>query len=303
MNLSKHTGVLVSLLITTSLATADENAKPIPGAVEVRFIDDSTMKLILAKDQRIDLITPYGKLVIPALDVRRIDFGLHITEDLARKIDAAIADLGHIEFRRRENAAEALLALREKAYPAVQQAANKSDPEVQRRAEDLLTKLREVVPAELLSLPVHDLVYTEHSKIAGQITTSTLKVSTFQFGEQQLKLIDVRSVRSLAIEPEAPPVNALADPGTLHGLSGQVGKTFYFRVTGVGAGAGVWGTDVYTTDSALAVAAVHAGVLRPGQAGVVKVIIVGPHPAFMASTRNGITSNGYSAYAGYRIVR
>ena len=38
----------------------------------------------------------------------------------------------------------------------------------------------------------------------------------------------------------------------------HIGKTYIFRVTGVGQGL-LWGTGVYTLDSTLAVAAVHAG--------------------------------------------
>jgi hypothetical protein len=303
IRLGLPTGLLLTLVPMT--ASADENAPPPPpGAVEVRFIDDSAMKLILNKDQRIELTTPYGKLLIPATDIRRIEFGLRISDETARKIGSAIAELGSQEFNRREAAGAELLALREKAYPALQQATRTSDLEVQRRAEDLLGRLRELVPAERLEMPLHDVVYTEHSKIAGQVGTTSLKVSTFQFGEQQLKLADVRSLRSLLMEPEQPVVNALPDPGTLNSLAGQVGKTFYFRVTGAGHGAGgVWGTDVYTTDSALAVAAVHAGLVRPGQTGIVKVTVLGPQVGFLATTRNGITSAGYGPYAGYRVSK
>ena len=53
----------------------------------------------------------------------------------------------------------------------------------------------------------------------------------------------------------------------------------------------------------LAMAAVHAGVLKVGQTGVVKVLIVAPPAAFAGSTRNGVTSNNYMAYPGaYQII-
>ena len=44
-------------------------------------------------------------------------------------------------------------------------------------------------------------------------------------------------------------------------LGSNVGASFYFRVTGATEGP-LWGTDVYTGDSALAAAAVHAGLDR-----------------------------------------
>lgn len=292
------------LVAASSESRADELPRPAPGAVEVRFVDDSTMKLTLLKDQNLELLTPYGKLVIPVLDVQRIHFGLHITAEQAKKIDALIAELGHTEFRRREAAAAELLAFQEKALPALQQAVSRTDPEVQRRAEELVDKLRESVPSERLELPVYDLVYTETCKIAGQITTASLRATTFQFGEQPVKLTDVRSIRSLAVDPEEPAVAALSDPGTLRQMDGPslFGKSFYYRVTGAGQGPGtIWGSDVYTTDSTLALAAVHSGVLKPGQTGVVKVTILGQQPTFVGSTRNGITSSGYGAYVGFRI--
>ena len=40
----------------------------------------------------------------------------------------------------------------------------------------------------------------------------------------------------------------------------KIGETFYFRVTANAVGGTGWGTDVYTLNSPLAAAAVHAGV-------------------------------------------
>ena len=53
--------------------------------------------------------------------------------------------------------------------------------------------------------------------------------------------------------------------------------------------------------STLAAAAVHSGALRPGEAGMVRVTVLGPVPAYVGSTQNGLTSNNYGAYNGYRI--
>jgi hypothetical protein len=304
--LSSLLSSLLCLLALSPCVFADEPPKPAPGAFEVRFVDDSSMKLTLLKDQKIDLVTPYGKLAIPVLEIQRIHFGLHITDEQAKKIDTLIAELGSSEFRRREEAATELLTFQEKALPALQQAVGRTDPEVQRRAEELVEKLRETVPTERLELPIYDVVHTENSKIAGRITTASLKAATFQFGEQPLKIADIRSLRSLAVEPEMPVVVALPDPGTLRQMENPTlfGKSFYFRVTGAAQGTGaLWGSDVYTTDSSLAMAAVHAGALRPGQSGVVKVTILGQQPAYVGSTRNGITSGGYASYVGFRICK
>ena len=90
---------------------------------------------------------------------------------------------------------------------------------------------------------------------------------------------------------------AAPDPGNLVSLRGQNDKAFYFEVTGAQKGA-VWGTDVYTDDSSLAVAAVHAGVLKVGQKAVVKVTILPGEQKYRGSTRNGITTTDFGAFEG-----
>lgn len=289
-----------------------------PPLVEVRYIDGSTMRLKL-RDERIEFITPYGKLLIPVRDIERIEVAFRIPEDIARRIEEAIADLGKTEFRRREAASGMLLELRERAYPALQKAEKSADAEVAHRARELLEKIRAEVAAEHLVFPTDDIVYTAGSKNTGRIASETLKVHTFQFGEQQLKLADIRELRS-PTATEAESANALPDPGNLNSLMGQVGKVYAFRVTGRGGGGGmvmgglggmavagggfVWGTDTYTLDSTLALASVHAGVLKTGQTGVVRVKIQGPQAAFPGSTRNGVTSMGYGPYTGsFQFVR
>ena len=78
-------------------------------------------------------------------------------------------------------------------------------------------------------------------------------------------------------------------PGDLRKVEHNTGQTYYFKVTGAMNGV-VWGTDVYTSDSSLESACVHAGVLKVGETGVVKVTIVQPIAVFNGSRRNGVLS-------------
>jgi LCCL domain-containing protein len=55
----------------------------------------------------------------------------------------------------------------------------------------------------------------------------------------------------------------------------------------------VWGTDVYADNSAICSAAMHAGFLPLGRAGLVSIVIGGEASSFMGSTRNGVTSTSY----------
>jgi hypothetical protein len=96
-------------------------------------------------------------------------------------------------------------------------------------------------------------------------------------------------------------ITALADPGNLVNYRGEIGQTYLFQVVGSTQGS-VWGTDIYTDDSALATAAVHAGVLREGQIGVVRVTIMAGQGSYAGSTRNGVSSVNYGDWIGsYRI--
>ena len=91
------------------------------------------------------------------------------------------------------------------------------------------------------------------------------------------------------------------DPGTLTAYRGRVGETFVFAVTGSTEGM-VWGSDVYTDDSALAVAAVHAGIVQPGRHEIVKVTILPGRSNYEGSNRNGVESTSYGPWTGsYRV--
>jgi hypothetical protein len=299
--------------------SAKKPAPPAAGAVEVRLTDDSTLKLTL-REERIEVATRFGKLSIPVGDVNKIEFGLRIPEGVGKRIQAAVADLGSSDFKKREAASAELLALKELAYPALLAASKDKDAEVARRAEEVLAKVREAVPEEKLDVRADDVIYTsDDSKIVGRIVASSFRVSTAQFGELQLKLTHVRSLHAQGyVDQEAAAGEVEADPGTMNAFQGMVGKTIAFRVTGGQAGGRmaaavmgggpfgpamafggtVWGSDPYTLDSMLGLAAVHAGVLKQGQTGVVRVKILGPLPAFQGSTKNGVTSQPWGPYPG-----
>jgi len=92
-------------------------------------------------------------------------------------------------------------------------------------------------------------------------------------------------------------------PANMVDLCNTVGATYYFRVQGSLDGP-VWGTDVYTGDSTLAPAAVHAGVVKAGQSAIVKVTVVRPPAQYQGSARNGVTSSDFGRYGiAYKLAR
>src|SRR5262249_4807931 len=129
-------------------AKSSGKAAPKPAKMEVRFLDDSTMKLTVS-DPHIELQTPYGELVIPFADIHRIDLGTRVSEEDTKRAEALAPQLASPRFNDREEATAALQALSYRSFPVLLRFANSSDPEVARRAEQLLTKLREAVPADV----------------------------------------------------------------------------------------------------------------------------------------------------------
>ncbi len=90
-------------------------------------------------------------------------------------------------------------------------------------------------------------------------------------------------------------------PHNMVALCNQAGQIYYFRVHGEDAGM-VWGTDIYTGDSVLAAAAVHAGAVELGETRVVKVTVMEPLSQYWGSDRNGISSQSYGPWSNaYRV--
>lgn len=77
---------------------------------------------------------------------------------------------------------------------------------------------------------------------------------------------------------------------SVYELRGQGTAPFAVYVAGRVDGV-VWGSGSYTDDSDLGTAAVHAGLLKPGEASFVTVTLEGGQAAYESSTQNGVTSH------------
>ena len=88
-----------------------------------------------------------------------------------------------------------------------------------------------------------------------------------------------------------------ARPTSIANFRGRFGEVVIVPVTGATTGS-VWGSDIYTDDSSLAAAAVHAGILQPGEFGFVSVTILGGQARYSAATKNGIASQEYGEWQG-----
>lgn len=82
-----------------------------------------------------------------------------------------------------------------------------------------------------------------------------------------------------------------------------IGQRFTYTCSPNGTFAPVWGTDVYTADSSICTAGVHAGLItRAG--GTVTIEMRPGQPSYTGSERNGVTSGSWGQYgASFAIVR
>ncbi len=313
-----RTGSLVLLLVALAAAPVCAGAPEPPapktspakpadegGEIEVRYIDDSAMKLKLL-DDKLELVTKHGILRVAVADVRKIEFATRVPPDIAEKVALAVANLNHSDFKTRETATEELKRHKARAYPAILKAMKSEDPEVSRRAEEISVAIKSKVPAALLEVREFDVIHTDDSKIAGRLSAEFLKVSTFQFGEQKVKLHDLHALGT-GRGGNVDLAGAIPAPQHMTQYQNQFNKEFVFTVTGAPAGTNgsVWGTDQYTLDSHFQSAVVHAGLAKPGETVTVRVRVVVSPPAFLASTRNGVTSTAYTVYptGAYEFVR
>ena len=120
---------------------------------------------------------------------------------------------------------------------------------------------------------------------------------------RRAKLDEAVAIRDVIRQLKAAHLKPLPNPGTMSQYTNRIGETFWFEVVGQ-VSSSIWGTEVYTYDSDLATAAVHMGVLKPDQRGIVKVTMVASPESHRASTLNGVTSSNWGPYsASYTIER
>lgn len=89
--------------------------------------------------------------------------------------------------------------------------------------------------------------------------------------------------------------NTISWSTNLSGTAGGVGSQFVFMCPAGGSPSAVWGTDIYSDDSSVCTAAVHAGVIGWG-GGVVRVVIQPGQSGYMPSYRNGVNSSSWGSW-------
>ena len=88
-------------------------------------------------------------------------------------------------------------------------------------------------------------------------------------------------------------------PANMKGYRGNNGSVYTFQVTGNSNGR-IWGgsDNIYTDDSDIATAAVHAGLVSPGSTAIIKITILPGRSSYPSLSRNGINSIQYGSWDG-----
>jgi hypothetical protein len=95
------------------------------------------------------------------------------------------------------------------------------------------------------------------------------------------------------------PTPVLTPTTPAYNYRGQTGKQFtYSCPAGNSATGSIWGTDVYTDDSSVCSAGVHAGVITQAAGGSVTIEIRPGQSTYTSTTRNGVYSYAYGSWTG-----
>jgi hypothetical protein len=105
-------------------------------------------------------------------------------------------------------------------------------------------------------------------------------------------------VRTSAAASAGPATGGSGWTATAARHRGRNGEQFTFSCPAGGIAGGVWGTDVYSDESSVCAAAVHAGVISLLTGGTVAIEIRPAAPSYEASTRRGVASASLAQAAG-----
>jgi hypothetical protein len=197
--------IALPLLLLSSLTSAEPrqtDKKPLPPMeADVRLMDTSTVRTVIVQD-KIDIVTKYGKLTVPTRDILCIDMGVHLDPEEQAQVARLIDHLDSEQYKTREIALKDLVELGPIAYPQICAAVKSEKHEVAKRAAMAVDKIKAKNPPANLRLRDFDVVTTTTFPIHGCIIPPSLRVRNGTFGEVDLKLTQVRVIRWIGASSE-----------------------------------------------------------------------------------------------------
>ncbi len=102
---------------------------------------------------------------------------------------------------------------------------------------------------------------------------------------------------AVAASGAAVPTGGLTWDANATAFAGKNGLLVAYKCPPNGTLGTIYGTGVYTDDSKVCTAAVHAGLITVASGGTVMIKILPGRPAYLASTRHGVTSSAYGSWS------
>jgi cytoskeletal protein RodZ len=90
---------------------------------------------------------------------------------------------------------------------------------------------------------------------------------------------------------------------TANGFKGETGQTYTFQCPADGTAQSIFGNDIYTQDSSICTAAVHAGIISLAEGGKVTIEYRPGRSVYGSTVRNGIKSKTWGEYPRSFVVR
>lgn len=276
--------------------------KPADVGWEVRTADGQFHK-VTPSEKELTLETKFGTVKVPMAEVKRVEFGLRPTAAQQKKLTDAMADLTGGTGRTREAAKDSLLELGLLAYPAVTRAIKTAPKDAIPHLTLVQDKLKRQIGEDYDPPADADVLLTaDGSKLVGRLVPEAVRVK-FATGEKAVTWADTRVLAfgDQLVEEKVEIVN-VGQFGVYGLIQTHLDKVVGVEVTGVGQGS-VWGSNPYTADSTLGAAAVHAGVLKVGETGVVKIRVKADVGGYAGSTKNGVTTGNWGPFQGcYEVI-
>jgi hypothetical protein len=260
----------------------------------VVYLSDGSKVYGILQESFLPFKTPYGELKIPVEQIQTLELTMELSSEHKLTVMNLIRNLGHEDFKVREEATEGLKQFGFRAYPTLLKSLKDPDPEVVRRSGDLVSYFKTNHQKQLESLREDDLLTTSKMRVEGKVSKTTLQFHNEAFGTQSLKIGNIQKILEVKHEHQFNQEVAPA-PTNLSTYANQLGKVLHLRVTGSQQGS-IWGSGPYTLDSSVAVSAVHAGLVGVGETKVLRVKVVASPLNFTGTTQNGVMSAPYGQF-------
>jgi ribosome modulation factor len=123
-----------------------------------------------------------------------------------------------------------------------------------------------------------------------------LLVAGTPVGEARFRI--VKEVPSTVATPVPSPTQTISWNTNAADKRGKNGQQFTYLCPANGTPHTVWGTDVYTDDSSICTAAVHAGLITFQTGGAVTIEIKAGQSNYIGSNRNSVSTKSYASWHG-----